>query len=270
MHADAPTASNRVFVLRYAERVAVRHQQFYGPVDRPADPMPLSYYVWLVQTPTSTILVDTGFTAETAARFGRDYVRSPRDAVRELGFDPDAIGLVVLTHLHYDHAGCASDFPAATYVVQSRELAFWTGRHASRVAQGLGMTHLVLPEDVVHVVQANFADRVRFVDGDLSLADGVSVHLVGGHTPGMQVVRVETAAGTVVLASDTTHFYENIDADRPFAVLDSVPGALDAFQVVRSLTDDPHLVVPGHDPSVLDRFPPVAVPALRGHAAVIG
>jgi glyoxylase-like metal-dependent hydrolase (beta-lactamase superfamily II) len=132
------------------------------------------------------------------------------------------------------------------------------------------MSHLALPEDVVHLVKANFAGRVRFADGHMSLAEGVSVHLVGGHTPGMQVVRVQTAAGTVVLASDATHFYENIEADRPFAVLDSVPGALDAFQAVRSLTDDARLIVPGHDPSVLDRFPPVSVPALRGHAAVIG
>jgi glyoxylase-like metal-dependent hydrolase (beta-lactamase superfamily II) len=260
----------RVFVLRYAERVSLRQHQFYGQIERPSEPMSLSYFVWLVETPTTTILIDTGFSAETATRYGRDYLMSPREGVQELGFDPDAIEYVVLTHLHYDHAGCASDFPQATLVVQDRELAFWTGRNAAPVASGLGMTHLVLPEDVAHVVDANFAGRVRFVDGAEQLADGVSVHLVGGHTPGMQVVRIETASGPVVIASDASHFYENLQTNRPFAVLESVPGALDAFRTVRSLTVDPDLIVPGHDPSVLDRFPPVSRPTLRGNAVVIG
>jgi glyoxylase-like metal-dependent hydrolase (beta-lactamase superfamily II) len=244
---------NKVFVLKYAERKSTRQHQFYGQIDRPDDPMELSYYVWLIETPTSTILVDTGFRAATAERFGRDYVMSPREAVHELGHDPDAIEYVVLTHLHYDHAGSTSDFPNSTYVVQDRELAFWTGRHSAHVASGLGMTHLVLPEDVRYLVDANFEGRVRFVDGTETLADGVSVHRVGGHTPGMQVVRVETSVGPVVVASDASHFYENIETDRPFAVLDSVPGALDAFDAVRALTPDHSLILPGHDPAVLDR-----------------
>lgn len=263
-------SGNRVVILRYSERPGVRGQHFYGQIDDPSAPMALSYFVWLIETPQAKILVDTGFTAETAARFGRTYLHSPRDAIVKLGVDPGEIDVVVLTHLHYDHAGCVADFPSATLVIQDKELAFWTGRNASRVAQGLGMSHLVLPEDVAKVVEANFADRVRFVDGDEELVPGVSVHLVGGHTPGMQVVRVETAAGAVVVASDATHFYENFQERRPFAVLDSVSGSLDSFEILRRLAGSPELIVPGHDPSVLDRFPPLDQPALNGHAAVIG
>lgn len=259
---------HRIYVLRYAERVARRQQQFYGAVDRPDDPMPLGYFVWLIVGPHGPVLVDTGFTAATADRFGRTYVTSPRDAVAAAGVDPDSLKTVVLTHLHYDHAGCVADFPAASFVLQDKEMAFWTGRHAPHVAAGLGLKHLVLPEDVLAVCEANFAGRVRFVDGDAELVPGISVHRVGGHTPGMQVVRVATALGHVVLASDATHFHENIDRNRPYAVLDSVPGALDAFAAVRALASDPALIIPGHDPSVLDRFP--EFPALRGHAVVIG
>jgi hypothetical protein len=75
------------------------------------------------------------------------------------------------------------------------------------------MPHLVLPEDVLALVAANFAGRVRWVDGEAEIAPGISVHRVGGHTPGMQVVRVATALRYVVLASDASHFYENVGTD---------------------------------------------------------
>jgi len=266
----AHPAQHTVFLLRYAERAADRQQHFYGAIDRPADPMPISYFVWLITGPHGPVLVDTGFTTATARRFGRSYVISPRDAVRAAGADPDRLGTVVLSHLHYDHAGGTADFPAASFVLQDREMEFWTGRHARQVAGGLGMPHLVLPEDVLAVCAANFAGRVRWVDGEAELAPGISVHRVGGHTPGMQVVRVATALGYVVLASDASHFYENIDRGRPFAVLDSVPGALQAFAEVRALASDPSLIIPGHDPAVLGRFPPAGLPGLDGHAVVIG
>ena len=266
----AGPAQHTVYVLRYAERRAERQHHFYGAVDGAADPMPISYFVWLIVGPYGPVLVDTGFTPATARRLGRSYVASPRDAVRAAGVDPDSLATVVLSHLHYDHAGCTADFPAASFVLQDREMAFWTGRHARQVASGLGLPHLVLPDDVLAVCAANFAGRVRWVDGEAEIAPGISVHRVGGHTPGMQVVRVATALGHVVLASDASHFYENIERDRPFAVVDSVPGALQAFADVRSLASDPGLIIPGHDPSVLDRFPKADLDPLRGHAVVIG
>ena len=270
MALDTQTAENRIYVLRYAERAAIRQHHFYGAIDRPSDPMPISYYVWLIVNGDSAILVDTGFTAATAALHGREYLISPRAAVQAVGIDPDRLSSVILTHLHYDHAGCVSDFPAATYVLQEREVAYWTGRHAALIARGLGISHLVLAEDVSFVVAANFEGRVQWVDGEATVGPGVTVHRVGGHTPGMQVVRVETAVGPVVLASDAAHFYENLETNRPFAVLDSVPGALDAFLAVRGLTTAPELIVPGHDPAVLERFPSLDVPSLSGHTAVIG
>jgi glyoxylase-like metal-dependent hydrolase (beta-lactamase superfamily II) len=233
--------THTVYALRYAERPAERREHFYGPVARPDEPMPTSYFVWLITGPHGPVLVDTGFTAQTARRLGRRYVISPRDAVEAAGVDPGSLGTVVLTHLHFDHAGCTADFPAASIVLQDREMAFWTGRHAGQAASGLGVPHLVLPRDVLAVVQANFDGRVRWAAGDAEIAPGISVHEVGGHTPGMQVVRVKTSLGYVVLA---------------------------AFASVRALASDPGLIIPGHDPAVLDRFP--AAGFLPGHAIVIG
>ena len=175
----------------------------------------------------------------------------------------ESVDHVVLTHLHYDHTGTAREFGAARYVLQRSELGYWTGPWAERIARE---RWLVSESDLAHLRTEQA--RVRLVDGDAVVVPGLSVHLVGGHTAGMQVVRVRTARGHVVLASDASHFYENIEDDRPFAILHSMTGMYGAFDRIRELADGPHLVVAGHDPEVLDRFPPLSA-SLAGRVAVI-
>jgi hypothetical protein len=70
----------------------------------------------------------------------------------------------------------------------------------------------------------------------------------------MQIVRVATEAGMVVLASDASHFYENINSERPYAVVDSLPSMYGAFDRIRQLASDSKYIIPGHDPAVMDNF----------------
>jgi glyoxylase-like metal-dependent hydrolase (beta-lactamase superfamily II) len=85
---------------------------------------------------------------------------------------------------------------------------------------------------------------------------GIEVHRVGGHSAGLQVVRVRTGRGNVVLASDATHFYANIEGDHPYSIVSDLAQMYGAFDLVRSLADSPAHLVPGHDPLVMQRFPP--------------
>nr|WP_236667738.1 N-acyl homoserine lactonase family protein [Nonomuraea sp. K271] len=200
-----------------------------------------------------TVVVDTGLAPERAARVeGLDYRRSPVEALAELGVAPESVDHVVLTHLHYDHTGTAHQFPCARYVVQQAELDYWTGPWAERISRE---RWLLNDHDLAYLRTAAKDGRVSLIDGDVFVVPGLSVHLVGGHTAGMQVVRVETARGRVVLASDAGHFYENIESDRPFPILHSMTGMYGAFDRIRELADGPELVVAGHDPLVLERFP---------------
>ena len=104
-----------------------------------------------------------------------------------------------------------------------------------------------------------FARRLVFHDGDWELAPGLTVHRLGGHTDGLQVVRAETRSGPMVLASDAAHFWEHLTSGRPFASIYDLRATRDGFRRLRALAEgDEGRVIPGHDPLVLQRFPAVA------------
>ncbi|HEU5424254.1 MAG TPA: N-acyl homoserine lactonase family protein [Nitrolancea sp.] len=251
--------SYAVYAIKYAQREARRTEHFFGG-DPHDGPMSMDYFVWAAVSAEQTVVIDTGFSATVAARRGRAHLRAPADALALLDIDAAQVPLVILTHLHYDHCGNLADFPAARFVVQDAALAFWTGRYAGRGVY----RPLIEPEDIVALVRANFERRLRFVDGSAEVAPGISVHRVGGHARGLQVVRVATASGPLVLASDATHYYENIDEDRPFSLVDELAAMYEAFDTVHALAGPGGPIVPGHDPLVLERFP--AVPGLEGIA----
>ncbi|GHE13861.1 N-acyl homoserine lactonase family protein [Klenkia taihuensis] len=254
----------RVLAVRYATRQGTRGQHFLGHDERSAEPHPTAYYVWLAVSGSSTVLVDAGISADHAATVtGLDHRGSPVQLLGEVGVAPEDVDLVVLTHLHYDHTGTVAELPRARYVVQQEEWAYWTGPWARRITREHWLNSAA---DMAHL--AAVGERLELVDGDRELAPGLSVHRVGGHTAGMQVVRAVTPAGAVVLASDSSHFYENVETDRPGTLLHSMPGVYGAFDRVQELAD-PGLVVPGHDPEVLQRHP-AAAPSLAGRVALIG
>lgn len=259
------SGSAEVYAVKFGEaRVGRQAGYFMTPPPGLGDSTAhLDFMVWLVRTEHGDVVVDLGFTSATAQRRDRPHFREPSAALTLLGVDPAAVEHVVLTHLHYDHVGDRAPFTRARFVLQERELGFWVGRHAARHE----FSRLVEADDVADLARLTVQGRVDLVDGDRDVVPGVRVHLVGGHTPGMQVVSVATADGTVVLASDASHLYAHLGEDRPASLATDLPGMYDAFDRIRSLTDRLDLVVPGHDPEVLHRFDPV--PGLDGVAVRI-
>ncbi len=246
----AATDVYRVYAIKYAHHERLSSANFLGG-DSHDVPMPLDYFVWAIVGESRTFLVDSGFDAEAAAKRGRRITRPVAEGLKAIGIDPGSVEDVIITHMHYDHAGNRDLFPKARYHVQDREMAYCTGRcmcHAT-------LSHAFEPADVARMVHRVFDGHVRFHDGDSQVAPGVSVHRVGGHTDGLQVVRVRTQAGWLVLASDASHLYANMEQLRPFPVVYNVGDMLEGYARVHALADAPQLVVPGHDPDVLRRFP---------------
>jgi glyoxylase-like metal-dependent hydrolase (beta-lactamase superfamily II) len=157
----------------------------------------------------------------------------------------------VLTHLHFDHAGNLGKLPNARFHVQDAEMHYATGRCMCFAA----MRHAYSVEDVAELLRKVYAERVSFHDGDAQLMPGVELMLIGGHTRGLQAVRVRTARGWVVLASDASHYYENHEAGRPFPIVQDMEQMLAGQRRLLRMADSPRHVVPGHDPEVLRRYP---------------
>jgi glyoxylase-like metal-dependent hydrolase (beta-lactamase superfamily II) len=239
-----------VYAIKYAHHQRRAGENFIGG-DPHDGPMPLDYFVWLVRDGERELVVDTGFSAATAARRRRNHLRCPTEGLRMLGVEAGKVSDVVVTHLHYDHVGNFDLFPAAAFHLQDDELGYATGRH---------MSHPVFSgafdvEDVVGMVRNVYRGRVRFHNGDAELFPGVSVHLIGGHTKGLQVVRVATRRGWLVLASDASHFYANMEQVRPFPIVYSVADMVEGYRRLRELADSAAHIIPGHDPQVLVRYP---------------
>lgn len=239
-----------VYALKYAHHARRAAENFIGG-DAHDGPMPLDYFVWLIRGDGREFVVDTGFSAAVAAKRGRDHLRCPTAALKMMGVDAARVQDVVVTHLHYDHAGNFDLFPAATLHLQELEMRYATGRYmCSECFRGAFDV-----EDVVGMVRRVYEGRVRFHDGDAQLAAGVSLHHVGGHTMGLQVVRVATRRGWLVLASDASHFYANLEQGRPFPIVWSVADMMDGYERMRSLAASPEHIIPGHDPLVMQRYP---------------
>lgn len=238
------------------------HAIRYGHLDRTAThnfiggdlhdgPMPLDYFVWLIRGEAGTFLLDTGYDLATGSARGRELVRPVGEGLRALGVEPGSVRDVIVSHMHYDHVGNHDLFPNARYHVQDDEMAFCTGR---AMCHGL-MRAPFEAADVQAMVGKLFAGRLVFHDGESELAPGITLHKVGGHTRGLQVVRVRTRRGWVVLASDAAHFYANWQERRPFPIVDSVSAYLDAFLTIERLAASPEHIIPGHDPRVLALYP---------------
>ena len=254
-----------VYALKYAHHARRASENFIGGAiggDAHDGPMPLDYFVWLVRGGGVELVVDTGFSAAMARKRGREHLRCPSQALRLMDVDPAKVRDVVISHLHYDHVGNFELFPAATLHLQELEMRYATGRYmCSECFRGAFEA-----EDVVGVVRRLYEGRVRFHDGDSELYPGLSLHLIGGHTMGLQVVRIATRRGWVVLASDASHFYANMEQTRPFPIVWSVAEMIDGYARMRALAESPAHIIPGHDPLVLERYP-APVESLRGVVA---
>jgi glyoxylase-like metal-dependent hydrolase (beta-lactamase superfamily II) len=241
----------QVYAIKYAQLARPAAENFVDGDPHDMSPMPLDYYVWAVRNESRTIIVDTGFGPEMAAKRGRQITHPVEEGLAALDIRPADVRDVVITHMHYDHAGNGELFENARYHLQDDEMQYASGRC---------MCHREIrkafeADDVARMVHRVFADRVQFHDGAEEIAPGVSVHRLGGHTKGLQAVCVATQRGRVVLASDASHFYAHMEQGRAFPVLYDLAELLEGYSTLRGLASSPQHVIPGHDPLVMERYP---------------
>jgi len=258
--------SYEVHAIKYAERDAVRAEHFIGGDPHDNAPMPMDYFVWLIRSADGREwVVDTGFEQDDAESRNRTLLRTAAEGVALFGVDAQSVSDVIMTHFHYDHAGGVNQFPNATFHVQDDEMSFATGRDMTHKAY----RHAFNVRHIQDLVGRVFSERVRFHTGTVELSPGLTLHHLGGHTRGLQVVRIDTGRGVVVLASDASHYWANMEEGRPFPIVDDLSKMIEGWDTLRRLASPDGVIVPGHDPLVFERFPPSSS-ELEGIAVRLG
>jgi glyoxylase-like metal-dependent hydrolase (beta-lactamase superfamily II) len=271
MNNNNPTNWNNpeVIVVRYGTRQTTKSECYYNfrAYREPDAEITMDYFFWIFRNDEQTIVIDTGFSPEAALARKRQPLVSPADALARLGIDPADVKLLVLTHAHYDHAGNLGLYPNAKIVMSRREFEFW----GTDMGQRPQYHHHIDSLDIERLQALEQAGRITLLDEPRNtLIPGIELHELGGHTPGQLAVVIEMPEGPVILASDAIHYYEELDADRPFAVLDSLADMYQGYAQIREWLLRPGaVVIPGHDPDVMNRFAPVD-PATPSFAVRIG
>lgn len=259
---EGPENIYQIYSLCYARAPSRRVHENFLLRDMHDGPMPLDFNVWIIRNAHRTLLVDTGFGYRAAGERGFPLDVDPIEALSSIGIDPDRIEDVILTHLHFDHAGNLDRFAKAKFHVQDSEIAFATGRCMCEA-------HLRRPfdvEDIVTFVRHTYAERVTFHEGDSQLYPGISLHALPGHSMGLQGVLVNTVRGSVLLASDASHLYANFMRRAPYALTVDAIATLRTYEKMMELGGEPSRIIPGHDPLVRSLFPALTIKDITLHA----
>jgi N-acyl homoserine lactone hydrolase len=208
---------------------------------------------WLVETKKDKILVDTGMcNTQRAEKFhypGSIQIPDQKidKALLKMGIHPDEITKIILTHLHWDHCQNIDLFKNARIYIQKKELEF-----ASNPSSDYKRSY----EQGYKEIKPPFEGQdFEILDGDFVLDEEISIFLTTGHSPGHQIVLVNTDSQKIVIAGDAILHYDNLirDQENNFKYL---PGrhkdtkeTIESIEKIISLGD---LILPGHDISVFD------------------
>jgi glyoxylase-like metal-dependent hydrolase (beta-lactamase superfamily II) len=244
-----------VYAVRYATLPAFRMSSLVAGLAAGADrsrTLDIAMMVWVLRGPEGrVVLVDSGFYHDKFMQQWKPTGYSkPSAAVQEaLGIAPEQVTDLIITHVHWDHADGADLFPRAKVWIQGDE-------YEHHVGDAGEPRDAAIDADVARMLFAiHGAGRMALVAGDnQEILPGVRVYIGGKHTFASQFVGVSTRAGTVVVASDNAYLYENLERKLAIAQTLDAPSNLRAQARMLILASSLNRIVPGHDPTVFERF----------------
>lgn len=207
------------------------------------EPLRIPRIIWVLEGET-TIVVDTsvprhGKPSEfIGEHFERQRDQEPANALDLAGIKLTDVEYVLLTHLHWDHAGNCDLFPEARVLVQEAE-----ARYALAPGRFFRKSFLA-PLSGYEYPPPYLLPNLDFITGERIIRPGVSVVPVPGHTPGSMAVLVDTGQGRYCIAGDAVMSYENFDDDIPPGFHVDVDESMAAMDLLRQRADR---VLPSHD-----------------------
>ena len=247
--------SRRIYMLKVGERDAPSINHLYLEENAPPRLLTCMYF-WCVVDETGPVVIDQGFSAQTLKDLNIPFrfEAEPPELLRRIGIDVQDVRNVILTHLHWDHYSGEEFFPRATYFVQQREMDFLVNPLIRYRALGRFYNRAALEK----IVRLHLAGRVEVIDGDHDLFPGISSLWTGGHSPGSQAVVVETKKGSAVICGDVVPRYQNVCEDIPCGIHTNTIEAVQALKKVKARAGSMDLILTGHDPEAMQKYPRVA------------
>jgi len=254
-----PKPAYEIYAIRYATLKDFAVSGLVAGADQ-SRKMDIAMMFWLIEGNGRNILFDCGFYRDQFMRQWRpvDYEK-PSLALQRAGLKPDDITDVVISHIHWDHADGFDLFPRARIWIQKEELEYYAGE----AWQGHRRT-AADPDDILGLVKANTEGKVGLVKGDeQEIFPGITCYVGGKHTWQSQFIAVNTASGTVVLASDNVYLNENLEKHVPIAATLDADSNLRAQDRMQQMAASPRLIIAGHDPAVMKDFKEIAPGVVR-------
>jgi glyoxylase-like metal-dependent hydrolase (beta-lactamase superfamily II) len=218
------------------------------------------YYIWCIKGAGQTVVVDTGLTPALAQERELEGYVNPVEVLARIDVKAEDVRNVVVTHMHFDHAGGASLFPRATFYVQAEEYRFWA---RDPIASRPPFEAIADPASTAYLAALEDTDRLALLDGDQQILPGIRCLLAPGHTVALQAVAVNTARGTAILGSDCAHVFRNFHEDWPSVLIVDLVGWMKTYDKLRQEASSSDLLFPGHDRRLLDDYPSVAEDIVR-------
>lgn len=206
----------------------------------PGKKITLPLIAWLLYDGNEYLLVDTGGTPADGIHY-MPYTQAPGCTLREQlqahGVAPDNIKTVIMTHLHWDHAGNNGLFKNAKFYVQQREIDY--------AQSPLKVQKNAYNHDLI------FQTEYIALNGSTEITDGISVIPTPGHSPGSQSVIVNTAKGPYIIVGDLICLYACMERD-PMIINGLHTNLFEYYDSMKKVADTGYQVLPGHEPKVLE------------------
>lgn len=222
------------------------------------------YYVWALKGGGETIVVDTGVGVTLAGQRKLTGYVNPVDVLARIGVNATNVTKVIISHMHFDHAGGVEmfpkAFPKATFYVQKKEFDFWIKHPVAKRPIFAGTTDGLANKALADLEGTN---RLVLLQGDQNITPGIDVLLAPGHTIALQCAAVNTAKGTAIVASDCGHLARNFKEDTPSILITDLIGWMESYDKLRAKASSLDLIFPGHDAGLLQSYPMVAEDVTR-------
>jgi glyoxylase-like metal-dependent hydrolase (beta-lactamase superfamily II) len=245
----------KVYAVKYLDGAVGSASNIATGAD-PNDSVRYCFMVWLLKSDYGkTILVDAGY-IDTSSNAGEKYVR-PDLVLKRMNVVPSDISDIILTHPHWDHIGGINLFPKAIVWMQKDDFEYYVGGKWQEDGHSDGFTKKNIPD----ILNVQSQGRLKLVKGDnIEIMPGIKVYTGSRHSFENQylVVNANSKNDKILLASDASWYYYNLNHLLPVPLVIDPAAYVDALKRMKTLVPDTDLIIPGHDDLVFSKFPEVA------------